>query len=290
MDLTVEKGALFAPLGYDHEASGMAHLPSDFSEGDANRVIASLDEPTAEMTAIAEAIRYVAEQTSLVPVGMSIGPFSLMSKLLSDPITPVYLSGLGILAADDPEVAMVECALGLADEVIMRSLRRQAEAGARAVFVCEPAANVAYLSPKQLEAGSDIFERYVMAPNRRVKAELDRLGVALIFHDCGELTDDMVREFGTLQPAILSLGSSRELWHDAGLIPKDVVLYGNLASKRFYSDDLTTVDSVQADARALLGKMKATGHPFILGSECDVLSVNGCEATIRAKVQGFLTA
>jgi hypothetical protein len=31
-------------------------------------------------------------------------------------------------------------------------------------------------------------------------------------------------------------------------------------------------------------KMKATGHPFILGSECDVLSVEGCEKAIRTKV------
>jgi hypothetical protein len=31
------------------------------------------------------------------------------------------------------------------------------------------------------------------------------------------------------------------------------------------------------------------GHPFILGSECDVLSVQGCEQTIKEKVQAFVT-
>jgi hypothetical protein len=31
-------------------------------------------------------------------------------------------------------------------------------------------------------------------------------------------------------PVILSLGSSRVLWEDAQLVPKHVVLYGNLPS------------------------------------------------------------
>jgi hypothetical protein len=30
--------------------------------------------------------------------------------------------------------------------------------------------------------------------------------------------------------------------------------------------------------------MKDVGHPFILGSECDVLSVSGCHQTIYDKV------
>jgi hypothetical protein len=38
----------------------------------------------------------------------------------------------------------------------------------------------------------------------------------------------------------------------------------------------------------LLRKMRETGHPFILGSECDVLSVPGAEAVIRGKVDAFV--
>jgi hypothetical protein len=36
--------------------------------------------------------------------------------------------------------------------------------------------------------------------------------------------------------------------------------------------------------------MRDVGHPFILGSECDVLSVPGYEQTIKAKVEEFLKA
>ena len=38
----------------------------------------------------------------------------------------------------------------------------------------------------------------------------------------------------------------------------------------------------------LVRRMRDVGHPFILGSECDVLSVPGQEAKIMAKVDEFL--
>ena len=42
-------------------------------------------------------------------------------------------------------------------------------------------------------------------------------------------------------------------------------------------------------SRELHSKMRAAGHPFILGSECDVLSVTGKEDLIRRKVDLFMT-
>ncbi|MFA5205397.1 MAG: hypothetical protein WC708_13450, partial [Lentisphaeria bacterium] len=78
-------------------------------------------------------------------------------------------------------------------------------------------------------------------------------------------------------------GSSRKLWEDAALVPKDVVLYGNLPSKQFYSDDLITIDGVRQQADELAAKMRAVGHPHIVGSECDVLCVHGCEHRLMAK-------
>ena len=113
-------------------------------------------------------------------------------------------------------------------------------------------------------------------------------GVALIFHDCGELTPDLVGKLTTLRPAMLSLGASRLLWEDAALVPRDIVLYGNLPSKQFYSDATMPVARVRELAGELLQRMRATGHPFILGSECDVLNVPGSEVRIREKVKAFL--
>ena len=60
--------------------------------------------------------------------------------------------------------------------------------GAQAMMICEPAACKAYISPRQIRSGSQIFEKLVMGPNLRVKALLDSANCDLIFHDCGELT------------------------------------------------------------------------------------------------------
>ena len=152
------------------------------------------------------------------------------------------------------------------------------------VLVAEPAANRVFISPRQIEKGSDVFDRFVMRPNHRLKKLLQDASVDLIFHSCGETTDAMVGKFTELDPAILSLGSSRRLWEDAALVPKQTVLYGNLPSKHFYSDDLMPCAEVKRLSRELLTKMQEAQHPFIRGSECDVLLVPGHERSICDKI------
>jgi uroporphyrinogen-III decarboxylase len=289
MDLQVEKASLLAALGLPE-----ADVPTyHFAQCPDPQQIAVLEEGlrgplSPRMEANVGAVSYIATRTDLVPVGMSIGPFSLATKLLADPITPVFLAGSGATAEDDPEVKALECALDLALKTVLRSLKAQIEAGAKAVMVAEPAANQVYFSPKQMEKGSPIFRRYALEPNLQIRKMVGDAGVDLLFHCCGELTDSMLAAFTELQPKLLSLGSSRKLWQDAAIVPKDIVLYGNLPSKRFYSDDLISVDEVASTADELVAKMRQVGHPFILGSECDVLSVPGCDETIRQKVQAFV--
>ena len=280
MDLTVEKAALLAACGvpegevarhrFTSPPPPPARIPS-----------------TARMRATCEAIRHVAALPGLVPLGMAIGPFSLVTQLLPDPITPIFLAGSGLSADAEPEIALLDAALALAERVIHVHLEAQIEAGAKALLICEPAANTVYFSPKQLAKSHDVFERYVMEPMRRLAALLEPRGVDLLFHDCGELTDGMLRRFATLGAAIISLGSSRRLWEDAALLPKDVVLYGNLPTKWFYAPQLSVAE-VERMAIELLERMRAAQHPFILGSECDVLSVAGAEAEILGKVEAFM--
>jgi hypothetical protein len=130
-----------------------------------------------------------------------------------------------------------------------------------------------------------------MEPNLRLKAVLNASGCDLIFHDCGELIDLMVEAFAhRLHPVILSLGGSRKLWEDARLVPGDVVLYGNLPTKSFYSDGAMPVEEVVRRTAELASNMKACGHAHILGSECDVLSVPDARATILAKVEAMMVA
>jgi uroporphyrinogen-III decarboxylase len=291
MDLTVEKEAMLTLLGVEPSAIPTYH----FEEAPGSQALADVRErvghlPTVRMRASVEAVRYIAQNTSLYPMGMAIGPFSLMTKLVSDPIAPVYLAGTGTTAGEDEAVRLVEALLEVASDIILAYVRAQLEAGARAVLIAEPAANQVFISPRLLRMGSDIFERYVLRLHERIKAELLAAGAELFFHCCGELVPEMIQTFCRLDPAVLSLGSSRKLWEDAALVPKQTVLYGNLPSKHFYSDEMTTVEGVRAQAQHLLQEMKAAGHPFILGSECDVLSVAESRGTIQAKVEALMGA
>lgn len=281
MDLKLEKEALLLASGVPPAQVDTFHFTA-VPEDDRPFAV------TANMTAVCEAIRYIATQTDLLPVGMCIGPFSLMTKLISDPIAPVFLAGTGATPEEEPEVALVERLLEISCRAIQAYLDVQMAAGAKAIILCEPAANKVYFSPNQLAGSYEVFDRYVMQFNRRIRDQLRASDVDLIFHDCGELLDGMVQRFASLDPVILSLGSSRLLWEDAVLVPKTTVLYGNLPTKQFYSDQLVSVAKVRQLSRHLVRCMREAGHPFILGSECDVLSVPGSEETIKAKVAAFL--
>lgn len=291
MDLKLEKAAMLSMLGIPADQVDQYH----FSECPGDEVVARIRRHLADpcdqrLQANVDAIRYTRDHTDLIPVGMTIGPFSLMTKLLADPITPLFMAGSGVSANEDPEVRMVERVLELSTLVIMRSMTLQIKAGAQVMFIAEPAANIAYLSPNQINAGSDIFDRYVMKYDRRLKNCMDAWGVDLFFHCCGELTPYMVRKFAELDPALMSLGASRKLYEDCDYVPKSTVLYGNLPSKKFYSDDLCPVSEVRKMATELRQKMAMTGHAFILGSECDILSVPGCEKKIMDKVLAMIDA
>jgi Uroporphyrinogen decarboxylase (URO-D) len=290
MDLTLEKADLLEFLGIPAGNVDRYHFDEPPSLATMSAVVRAAGRPfSLRIRANQEAVRHIAEKKDLVPVGMLIGPFSLMTKLVSDPIAPVAMAGGGVTADEDPSVLTVERCLSLAEATVLRSAEAQIAAGARAIIVCEPAANKVYLSPRQLRAGSDILERFVLAPNRRVRQLLGEHGVDLIFHDCGELTTDMVRQFALeLRPAVMSLGSSRKLWEDAEVVPKDIVLFGNLPTKTFYSDAAMPLDEVRRLTVEVVQKMAACGHPHILGSECDVLHVPEAAATIRRKVDEML--
>jgi uroporphyrinogen-III decarboxylase len=291
MDLSLEKDALLVLLGIPAAAREKFHFEE---AGDASFVdtVASAPFMTPRMEASCEAIRYVAEQEDrdLHPLGMCIGPFSLMTKLLRDPITPVFMAGTGLTAEDDEDVERLEWVMKISTQIILRYVAAQLNAGAKGMIVCEPAANRVYFSPNQLAEGSDVFNRFVMEPNLRIKTTLDEADADLIFHNCGELTDGMVRSFNRLHPVMLSLGCSRKLWEDAALVDKDIVLYGNLPSKKFYSDEAICVVDIETMTRDLIGEMKKAGHPFIMGTECDVLSVPGRVETIHRKIDAMMNA
>lgn len=290
MDLRLEKADLLEFAGIPAQDVDGFHFNGPPNEEMLEGLRRGVCRPfSARIQANQGALRYIAGKSDLLPVGMLIGPFSLMTKLIADPIVPVAMAGNGVTGDENEEVRMVERCLQAAVATVLRSARAQIEAGAKAIIMCEPAANTAYLSPRQMRGGTGIFERFVLEPDRRIRALLAQLDIDLIFHDCGELTTEMVRQFAVeLTPAVMSLGSSRNLWEDAQVLPKDIVLYGNLPTKMFYSDAVMPASEVLRRSAELSGRMAVCGHPHILGSECDVLHVPEAADTIRTKVDAML--
>lgn len=289
MDLKLEKALLLDILGIPGEQIDGYHFETNPGKEAIEKVLQGLSKHSNQrIEATCGAIKYIAEKTTLFPVGMCIGPFSLMTKLMSDPITAIYLIGMGVKEDEDDSVALAKTCLELSTIVIKHYVLMQIRAGAKAIIMCEPAANKIYISPVQMEEGSDVFDSCVTKYIKEIKTVMTDNQTDLILHDCGELTDKMVEKLASLDPVILSLGSSRKLWEDAKLVPKNIVLYGNLPSKYFYSDEKISKAQVIEMAKELIQKMKETGHPFILGSECDVLSVPEAVKTIHEKVDAFV--
>jgi len=291
MDLRLEKADLLSRVGVSARDADAFHFTSALDDSTLAALGANQAAPSCPgSVARDQALAYIASLPGLIPVGMAIGPFSLATRLMADLITAVALAGRGVSPQDSEEVRLLLQCLQVAEAAVRRSVRSQIASGARAIMICEPAACTAFLSPRQLKAGSDIFERFVMGPNLRLKAALIESRCDLIFHDCGELIDLMVEAFARrLHPVMLSMGSSRKLWEDARLVPGDVVLYGNLPTKSFYSDGAMPVDEVIRRTEELLANMEACGHPHILGSECDVLFVPDARDAILKKVDAMMT-
>lgn len=296
MDLILEKDFMLKAIGVSADKTGTYH----FDVPPTTEQIAAIEKADVlaypRFAANCASLRRLAADSAaaggpahggLVPVGMTIGPFSLLTKLLADPIVPLYMAGTGLSPEDSDEVALVSSLLPLCESVVRRSCEAQMAAGAKAMFVCEPAANLVFFSPNQLDEGSTVFEDFVIAPNMRLKAVLDAGGTDLIFHDCGSLTNGMVKAFAPLHPVIFSFGSPVDLGEVEPFVPKDTVIYGNLPTKKFYSDEEVPLDAIPGMVGEIESKLRAAGHPYIIGSECDVLSMPGYEKKIMAKVVRF---
>ena len=290
MDLSLEKQWLLTLLGIEKSKIEKFHFDNNLNESIIQQVKEKLVTiSTTRIEATCNALTYVAKNSNKLAVGMCIGPFSLMTKLIAEPISPVFLAAMGVKPLDDASIKNIEIILQLAELIITKYIQKQAAAGAKAICICEPAANKIYISPDVMtDETGDIFDQYVISINQRIKDEMAKNNVDLIFHDCGDITPLMLKKISTLHPVILSLGSPVKLWDAATIVPKDIVLFGNLPTKQFFMDETISAERVEEMSKELLTKMAAMNHPFILGSECDVLSVNGYEETIKNKINVML--
>src|ERR1035437_4376905 len=97
MDLTLEKEWLLTLLGIERSKIEKYHFDEDPDENTILKVKNGLSKiSTTRIDATCNALAYVAKNSNKLPVGMCIGPFSLMTKLISEPISPVFLAAMGV--------------------------------------------------------------------------------------------------------------------------------------------------------------------------------------------------
>lgn len=85
----------------------------------------------------------------------------------------------GLEAEDDDDVALICALLKLSETIIHATCMAQIKAGAKAIFLCEPAANLVLFSPNQIRDGSSVYDDFVIQPNLRLKAMFDATGTDL---------------------------------------------------------------------------------------------------------------
>lgn len=266
MDLTLEKDIALRTLGVAPDDIPKFHF-DELPDPESRQQLSEMDvlaSPRIKATCDALSIiaKAHAEGAKELPVGMCIGPFSLLTKLLSDPITPIFLAGSGLTAEDDDEVALVYALTELTELIVAKYCQAQIDAGASAIFVCEPAANVVFFSPNQIAGGSTIYQELVIEPNLRLKKLLDDAGVdtAVLSVPEGRLCVLLVRgksgQYGlpgtflhpgeTLQGA--ALRALREKASVTGLAPRQLRVFDDPArDDRGWVLSVAHVDAVRAD-------------------------------------------
>ena len=245
MDLTIESGALGAPVRFDREAppsvSGHPLKTPENLEFVRNQEI--LRDPRVQATLTA--VQHIAGSLT-IPTGAYVGgPFTVAGQLMG-------VSEAALLTMDDPE--FLAGVLDVVTTAIERYAQSLIEVGAGAIVILEPSAVM--LSPNQFNRFSGDY----------VKRLVDNLPATTILHVCGNsrhLVDKMVQT----GVAGLSLDAVLDFGELAQVVPHDVILVGNIDPVHTMVEDRPA--QVALKVWNLLEQM-ADYENFILSTACDL--------------------
>ena len=248
MDLSVEAEAFGAPVSYsDYENPTIAgKIVSDATE------IAALALPEIGAGRTGEVLRCAelcGRRLDRPVLGGMIGPFSLAGRLAD-------MTEMMILAAVEPETAMA--LLEKTSDFLMKYALALREAGVDGLLIAEPAAGL--LSPEMCAQFSAVYLRKIVAA-----VQNDEFMVVL--HNCGNAAGAQIPELLSVGAAALHLGNATDLAQAGTLVPRNVLLMGNVDPVGTLKEG--TPEVVYARTADLLRKM--AGYPnYVLSTGCDV--------------------
>ena len=263
MDLSVEAEAFGAPVCYsDHENPTISGKIVSSAEE-----IAALPVPEIGAGRTGEVLRCAelcSQRLDRPVLGGMIGPFSLAGRLAD-------MTEMMILAAAEPETAMA--LLEKSSEFLGKYALALRDVGVNGIFIAEPAAGL--LSPEMCAQFSAVYLQ-------RIVAAVQDDEFMVVLHNCGNAAGAQIPELLSVGAAALHLGNATDLVKAGALIPRDVLLMGNVDPVGVLKEG--SPEMVYTRTSELLREM-ADYPNYVLSTGCDVPP-----GVSRANIQAFFRA
>ena len=245
MDLTLEPGALGAPVRFDRLSppSISGHPLKTRDDLDFVRKQDVLRDPRVQamLTAVKQTVASLTQ-----PMGAYVsGPFTVAGQLLG-------VGDAALMTIDDPE--FLHEVLEVCTAAIERYAQSLVGVGAKAVVMLEPSAVM--LSPRQFEQFSGPY----------VKRLVEHIDALTILHVCGN-SNHLVEKMVDSGVDGLSLDACLDFPQLAMRVPEDVILVGNIDP--VHSMVEKTPDEIAREVWSLLEGM--SNYPnFVISTACDL--------------------
>ena len=196
-----------------------------------------------------EGVKKAKELITDIPVFCGvIGPYSLAGRLFD--MTELMMS-----CYDDPEA--VHALLSKTSDFLIEYIKAFKDAGADGVIMAEPAAGL--LSPALAE---EFSAEYV----KKIFEAVDSEDFILCYHNCGDAVVRMAEVIASQNADIYHFGNSISLKDILPLMPRDIIVMGNVDPLLFRNGNIDDITSAVEKAYNECSRY----DNFMLSSGCDI--------------------
>ena len=184
------------------------------------------------------------------------GPFSLAGRLMD--VNEVLL-----LTYEEPE--LVHSVLEKCTQFLIKYIKAMKDLGANGVIMAEPLAGLMSANGMQ-EFSSD----YV----RRIIDELQDRDFVFCYHNCSNAIEKKADAVISTGARMYHFGEGADMWKLLHLMPRDVIVMGNISPSAVFMCDST--DKMAVDTQALLRQCMVFEN-FMISSGCDITAATPLE-------------
>ncbi|HHU64268.1 MAG TPA: methylcobamide--CoM methyltransferase [Clostridiales bacterium] len=245
IDLTVEAEALGIPITFHENESPNVDVHPLTKAEELKDYKAPNPNTGGRMAVFVSVVKLLKNNTDKIVGGLVCGPFTLAGLMMG-------AEKLALNTLMEPDFC--KKTMDFATSAILPYAKAQIKAGADFIILLDPTAVL--LSPK-------LYDKFVTPSIKQIIKELE---VPVVIHTCGNTTN-IVPNMCRTGAQGLSLDGMVDFGKLSTIVPKDVVLIGNIDPVRIMSN--ATPDRVYTATMDLLENMKNVPN-FILSTGCDL--------------------